>query len=153
VRQRHRAAGEHPLEIHALIDSVGVPRHVGVVAEAAPYRQNAREEQRCVDRRQLALPLPRTGLQVDEVVEPAMLLRHLLGEPTQRRLGALDCCSPRLPAASGGNAQAAQPEADGRDAADAGGVLAGGTPVGPRPVPDDAGAGIRLFPEERKRAP
>ena len=87
------------------------------------------------------------------MIEPAVFLRHLLGEPAQRRLGAVDCARAWLPAAGGGDAQPAQSEANGRDAADMGGVFAGGTTVGARAVADDAGADVRLLPEERKRPP
>ena len=152
VRQR-LTAGEHPLEVHATVDGVGVADHFGVVSEAAPYCEDACEEQCGVDGRQLALPRPLAGLEIDEVIEPAALLRHLLGKPAQRRFGAVDDARTRLPAACRGNAQPAQPEANGGDAADVGRVLVGGTAVGARPVANDPGANIRLLPEERKRPP
>ena len=111
-------AREHPLEIDAAIDTVRVSRNRGVVRETLAHCQHARQQQRRVDGRELALPLACAGVEVDEVVVPAALLLHVLGEKPYRSPRTIEDLRARQPAALGGNAHPCQPESDRCDAAD-----------------------------------
>src|SRR4249920_3846857 len=87
------------------------------------------------------------------MVEPAVLVRALLGEEPQRPPGAFDDLGARAPPALGGGAHPAQPESDRRDAADlAGALVRRGRPIEPRAIANDPGARVRLFPEEHEGA-
>ncbi len=83
---------------------------------------------------------------------PAVLLRHPLGEESQRAACAIHHAGARHPSALGRDAHAREAEADRRDAADVTSGRARRLSVGPRPIPDDAGAGVRLLPEEHERS-
>ena len=80
MREDQRIAGEHPREINAAVDRIGEPHDLGIEVETSTDRQHAAEQQRRVDRRKLAPPLAYAGAQIDEVKEPAVLLRHPLRE-------------------------------------------------------------------------
>ena len=144
LRQLAARAGEHPGEVDASVDRIGRPDDRGIRFEASPHREHAGEEQRRVDRRQLALPRARAGAHVHEMVEPAVLLRTSPGEERQRRPYARENLRSRDPAAFGRDAHARQAEADRRDAADVPeAALDDGPPLVPdlsRMIPVDASA-------------
>ena len=75
-------------------------------------------------------------------------MSHPLGEEAQRRPRAIDGGATRHPSAIGGDAQAAQPESHGRDAADVPRRGFDRRAVRPGTVAHDAGCGIGVFPEK-----
>src|SRR5687768_18165565 len=131
-------SGEHPGEIDAPVDRVGQAGDLAVRGEALADGQDTGDEQRRIDRRQLAVPFPRAGTDVDEVKEPPALVRHPRGEEAQRCPGTLDGRRPRYPAAIGGNAETAETETDRRDTADVARVGVHRRASGTRAIADDA---------------
>ncbi len=141
----------HPGEVQAAVDRVGESRDLGIAREALAGAQDAAEEQRRVDRRDLALPLTRSSVHVDPVIEPAAMMLEPIGEGPQRRARAQDGLLPRHPAALGGDAQAGETEPHRGDAAHLDVVVARRRAIGPRSIADDAGGRVGLLPEELKR--
>ena len=76
-RQQRRVAVSHPLEIDAAIRGVGRACERRVVLEALTGGEDAGHQQRCVNRRKLAVPYAHARLRVDEVREPAVLVGSL----------------------------------------------------------------------------
>ena len=153
VRQQRRMAVAHPVEIEAVVDHRGQAWDLGIAGEALADTEDAAHQQRRVDRRHFALPLARPGVDVDPVIEPAVLVLLPLGKRAQRRARALEDGLARLPAPFRRDAHPRQAEADRRDAADLDVVVARRRSVGARSVADDARRRIGLLPEERERAP
>ena len=153
VRQQRRVAVAHPVEIEAVVDRRGEARDLGIAGEALAHAEDPTHQQRRVDRRHLALPLARPSVDVDPVVEPALLVRLPFGKGAQRGARALEDRVAWLPAALRGDAHAGQAEADRGDAADLDVVVARRRAVGARSVADDPRCRIGLLPEERERAP
>src|SRR5436190_15328571 len=121
-------------------------------SSALAHRQHAGQQQGRIDRGELALPLACAGVEVDEVVEPAVLLFHSPGEAPQRRSRAIDDLGAWQPAAVGGDAHSGKSETYRGNAADVASALVGRRPIGPCTVADDAGLRVRLLPEEHERA-
>ena len=152
MRQEQRITRKHPRKIDASIDCLGERGNFRVSGEALAHGQHAREQERRVDRGQLARPLTGAGPQVDEVIEPATLLIDPRREESKGGASSVDGCGPRHPAAFRGNAQTAQPEANRSDAADVARVTVNRSASRPSAVAHDSGRRVRVLPEEEKRA-
>ncbi len=83
VRQQQRMAVQHPPKIDAPVDLVRQPRDFRVAGKTLPHREDARKQQRGVDRRDLAVPTSLPGLDIDPVIEPTALVKRPVGEEAQ----------------------------------------------------------------------
>src|SRR4029453_2887449 len=106
VREDGWMSVQHPPEVDATVDALGQLRNRRIVLETLGHRQKAAEEERRVDRPPLAPPLPLAGVEVEPVIEPAMLLEHARRERLERDTGAREDLPPRRPVPLRGNAHA-----------------------------------------------
>src|SRR5687768_5446900 len=68
----------HILEIDPAVYLVGQFHDLSVIGKALLDRQNSAKQQGRVDRRNLAVTPPRTGLIIDKMVEPAVIVKRLV---------------------------------------------------------------------------
>src|SRR5690349_25109129 len=97
VREERRMAIQHPAEVDALINRVRAPHDLRIVLETLPHREDAPEEQRRIDRRDLTLPLAGPRVNVQPVIEPPMHRLQIVGEGAKRRPCPREQDRPRLP--------------------------------------------------------
>src|SRR5262245_8316819 len=74
VRQKQRLAVEHPAKVDAVVNTRCPLDDFPIVAKALTDGENAGQQKRRIDRRDLRIPASLTGLCVQPVIEPAALL-------------------------------------------------------------------------------
>src|SRR6185503_1244897 len=84
-------AVEHPAKIDAPVDPICEPDDFHILTKALPDRKNARNQQRCVDRRDFAVPTTLTGFRIQPVIEPAALMKGPRIKESKRVACALEC--------------------------------------------------------------
>lgn len=83
-------AVEHPAEVNAVVNPVREANDFRIAGEALLYSENTAEQQRRVDRGDLAVPAPVACFCVEPVVEPAALMKGSRIEKAQRDASAFD---------------------------------------------------------------
>ena len=152
-REQVRVPVEHPGEVDPFVDGGCVAHDGAIRRQCLSCRQHTREQQGGVDGRQFAPPFPGAGARVDEVVEPAALVRHAVGKEAQRRAHARDGIFAWRPPALGGDTQCSQAEPRRGDAGDVLLARLMRRAVGARAVADLPGGIVSVFPEEPERSP
>src|SRR5450755_1446893 len=144
MRKKPRIAVQHPREIHALEDLLRQNQYFAIGGKIRLRGQHAAEEERAIDARNLGTQSPDPGVDVEEVVEPAVIVESVSPEVAQR--GGDPC--PRLllrnPAVARADAQGSQAKSSGGDAAD---VFSRTRPAHACPVVDNTGCGPCLLYE------
>ena len=147
----YRGAVEHPRPVHALVDLLRQGFDLAIL-KPGPGGQDSAQQDRGVDGRKLRPGPAPAGLNVREVIEEAVHLRHLMQVPVQRRSHALHHLGVRQIAVLVGDAQRRQPEAGRCDAGHPARIAAAGKVVA-RPIQNLPGARTALFPEEQAALP
>src|SRR5258708_36087339 len=141
----------HPVEITALEDLRCQAVDLRILLEILTRRESAAHQKRGVDRGKLTLlftilqhACSLTGLDVHPMKEPAVLLRGVVGEETQRIADARAGFVLLHPPALGADTQGRKPEAGHPNAADVAAVWGGGPPACrlPRPPPSRLSAAL-----------
>src|SRR5215510_12287097 len=147
-REQTRMIIEHPGIIDSFVNLRGIFYDLGIVAKALPHCQYTCKQQCGIDRGKLALPLALAGSPIDEMVEPASLVRHLLRKEAQCLARSLACLSGFHPTPLGSNAKRCQSEPCCGYAGDVSLALIVLGTVSPRAIERQPGPRVRLPPEK-----
>ena len=142
------AAIERPDPVDPRINPVHQRTHLRIV-EVFPREERPLKKQRRVDRRRLAAPHPRSGMDVNKVINPPMFLGHGPVDRTKQGQRVLRRRFPVDPAAVDADAPGGQRKPRGCDA----GRRAAWRTVGWRPIAGQARCGIRMIAEIAERPP
>lgn len=107
---------EHPAKVNAVINPGREPDDLRIAREALLDRENSGQQQRGIDRRDLAVPAAVAGLCVEPVIEPTALLKRTRIEEAQGVARAFDCAAACNPIAFRGDAKSGEAETRSRDA-------------------------------------
>src|SRR5262249_20846405 len=118
VRQQQRISVQHPSEINALVDLCRQGNDLRVVGELRSHRQNAREQERSVYRRNLALPSTLAGIKVHPVIEPPVYILRAVQEEAERHSQPPPRLVAKNPMSIRGDAQRSETKSGGADARD-----------------------------------
>src|SRR4030095_14411619 len=106
----------HPLKINVLVDLRCESHYLFIVSKKLPRCEYAAEQQRRVDRRDLAIPSSGTGARVHPVIEPAVFAGSSFCEKAKGCARTIASCLGLDPTAGGRDAQRCKTESGSGDA-------------------------------------
>ena len=148
-REQMRMAVQHPVEVDAFVQRTCGPHDPFVVLEGLADGQHTGHEECGIDRRHFAAPLAATGPPVDEVIEPAVMMRQVSAANSRSR-GRAPPPRARQPASRSATDKRRQSEARCCHARDV--LLRMERPVGSGAVQHLARAWVAVVPEVLERA-
>ncbi len=138
-----RAAIEHPRPVHALVELCCERLDFLVAIEISAARQDTAQQQRSIDRRNLAGEFAIAGVHIDEVKQKPALVRHFQ-KKFQRRTNSFSSFSRRQPAALIRDAKRRESETSGGGTGDDSRIGI----VGGAAIFHQAGVGTCFLPEK-----